>query len=141
MRDPSAESGGRRVGRVFDRRGWNLSHLSDPLGGSLLGFEQLLHGHGLVDMVFGLGDLFTGDQEPRVGVHQVLRSSTTSRVKLCQGDLRGGQALLGGFFTDGQRRLIVASAIARARKQRCGQRCAGLAWLSVINDSSTRLAL
>jgi hypothetical protein len=24
----------------------------------------LLHGHGLVDMVLGLGDLFAGDQEP-----------------------------------------------------------------------------
>jgi hypothetical protein len=92
-------------------------------------------------MVFGLVDLFTGDQEPHVGVHQVLRSSAPRGVKLRQCDLRGGQALLGGFFTDGQRRLVVASAIARARKQRCGQRCAGVAWLSVINDSSTRLAL
>jgi hypothetical protein len=27
---------------------------------SLFGFEQLLHGHGLVEMVLGLGDLFTG---------------------------------------------------------------------------------
>src|SRR5580692_7069397 len=79
----AAESGGRRVGRVFDRRGWNLSHLSDPLGGLLFGFEQLLHGHGLVEMVFGLGDLFTSDQKPRISVHQVLRSSATSRVKLC----------------------------------------------------------
>jgi hypothetical protein len=46
-------------GRIFDRRGWDLSHLSDPLGGSLLGFEQSLHGHGLVEMVLGLGDLFS----------------------------------------------------------------------------------
>jgi hypothetical protein len=30
----------------------------------LLGLEQLLHGHGLVDMVLGLGDSFSGDQEP-----------------------------------------------------------------------------
>jgi hypothetical protein len=67
MRDPSSESGGRCVGRIFDRRGWNLSHLSDPLGGFLLGLKQLLHGHGLVDMVLGLSDLFTGDQEPHIG--------------------------------------------------------------------------
>ena len=73
-------------------------------------------------MVFGLGDLFASDEEPHIGVHQVLRSRATSRVKLCQGDLRGGQALIGSFFTDGQGRLILASAIARARKQRCGQR-------------------
>ena len=97
MRDPSSESGGRCVGRIFDRRGWNLSHLSDPLGGSLFGFEQLLHGHGLVEMVFGLGDLFTGDQEPHVGVHQVFRSSATSRVELCQSELRGGQACSAAF--------------------------------------------
>jgi hypothetical protein len=121
----AAESGGRRVGGIFDRLGWNLSHLSDPLGGSLLGFAQLLHGHRLVEMVFGLSDLFTGDQELHIGVHQVLRSRATSRVKLCQGDLPGGQALLGSFFTDGQGRLIVASAIARAREQRCGQRLCG----------------
>jgi len=31
---------------------------------------------------FGLGDLFTGDQEPYIGVHQVPRSTTTSCVKL-----------------------------------------------------------
>jgi len=125
MRDPSSESGGRCVRRIVDRRGWDFSHLSDPLGGPLFGFEQLLHGHELVEMVFGLGDLFTGDQEPRIGVHQVLRSSATSRVKLCQGDLRGRQALLGSFFTDGQRRFIVASAIGGTRKQRCEQRLCG----------------
>jgi hypothetical protein len=94
----AAESGGRRVGRIFDRRGWNLSHLSDPLGGSLFGVEQLLRGHGLVDMVLGLGDLFAGNEKPHIGVHQVLRPSTTSRVKLCQGELRRGQSPLGSFL-------------------------------------------
>jgi hypothetical protein len=79
-------------------------NLSDPLGGPLFGLEQLLHGHRLVDMVLGLGDLSASDQEPHIGVHQVLRSSATSRVKLRQGDLRCGQALLRGFFTNGQRR-------------------------------------
>jgi hypothetical protein len=97
MRNLSAESGGRYVGRIFDRRRWDLSNLSDPLGGSLFGLEQLLHRHGLVEMVFGLGDLFTGDQEPHIGVHQVLRPSATSGVKLCQGDLRGGQAPSAAF--------------------------------------------
>jgi hypothetical protein len=43
----------------------------------LFGLEQLLHGHRLVEMVFGLGDLFTGDQEPHIGVHQVLRIPTS----------------------------------------------------------------
>ena len=119
MRDPSSESGGRRVGRIFDRRGRDLSALSDPLGGSLFSLEQLLHGHGLVEIVFGLGDLFTGDQEPHIGVHQVLRSSATSGVKLCQGDLRGRQALLGSFFTDGQRSFIVAGPIGGICKQIC----------------------
>ena len=114
-----AESGGRRVGRIFDRRGWNLSHLSDPLGGSLFGLEQLLHGHGLVDVVLGLGDLFPGDQEPHVGLHQVLRSSAASRVKLRQGELRSWQALLGSFFTDGQRSFIVAGPIGGICKQIC----------------------
>ena len=70
-------------------------------------------------MVFGLGDLFTSDQEPHIGVHQVLRSRATSRVKLCQGDLRGRQALLGSFFTDGQRSFIVASPIGGICKQIC----------------------
>jgi len=54
-------------------------------------------------MVFGLGDLFTGDEEPHVGMHQVLRSSPVGGVELGQDELRGGQALLGSFFTDGQR--------------------------------------
>jgi hypothetical protein len=36
---------------------------------------------------------------------------------LGQGDLRGRQALLGSFFTDGQRRIIVASAIGGTRKK------------------------
>ena len=107
----------------------------------MFGLEQLLHGHGLVEMVFGLGDLFTSDQEPHVGVDQILRSSAPGRAELCQGELCGRQALLGSFFTDGQRRFIVASAMCGTRKQRRGQRCAGVAWLSVINDSSTRLAL
>jgi hypothetical protein len=101
---------------------WILSHFSDPCGGPLFALEQLLHSHGLVEMVLGLGDLFTSDQKPRIGVHQVLRSSTASRVELCQGELGGGQALLGSSFTDGQRRLIVASAIGGTRKQRCDQR-------------------
>jgi hypothetical protein len=48
----------------------------------------LLHGHGLVEIVFGLGDLFTGDQEPHIGLHQVLRSSPASGVELCQDELR-----------------------------------------------------
>jgi hypothetical protein len=43
MRNLSSESGGRCVGRIVDRRGWNLSHLSDPLGSPLFGLEQLLH--------------------------------------------------------------------------------------------------
>ena len=104
----------------------------------MFGLEQLLHGHGLVEMVFGLGDLFTSDQEPHVGVDQILRSSAPGRAieQLC-----GRQALLGSFFTDGQRRFIVASAMCGTRKQRRGQRCVGVAWLSVVNDSSTRLAL
>jgi hypothetical protein len=52
---------------MFDRRGgWNLSHLSDPLGGPLFGLEQLLHRHGLVEMVVGLDDLFTSDQKPDI---------------------------------------------------------------------------
>jgi len=83
MRDPSSESGGRRVGRIFDRRGGNLSHLSDPLGRYLLGLKQLLHGHGLVEMVFSLGDLFTRRSEttyrrapgPLDQPHQPARSS------------------------------------------------------------------
>jgi hypothetical protein len=70
----SSQSGGRCVllprglvfGRIFDRRGWDLSHLSYSLGGSLFGFEQLPHGHRLVDVVFGLSDLFAGDQEPHI---------------------------------------------------------------------------
>src|SRR5580692_11852726 len=94
----AAESGGRRVGRIFDRRGWNLSHLSDPLGGSLFGVEQLLRGHRLVDMVFSKGDLFTGDQEPHIGVHQVLRTSPAGGVELCQDELRRGQSPLGSFL-------------------------------------------
>jgi hypothetical protein len=98
MRAPSAELGGRRVGRIFDRRGWNLLALSHPLGGSLFGLEQLLHGHGLVEIVFGLGDLFTGDQEPHIGVHQVLRTSPAGGVELCQNELRRGQSLLGSFL-------------------------------------------
>jgi hypothetical protein len=35
----------------------------------LFGLEQLLHGHRLVDMVFGSHDLLTGDQEPHVRVY------------------------------------------------------------------------
>ena len=112
----TAESGHRRVGRIFDRRRWNLSHLSDPLGGSLFGLEQLLHGHRLVEMVLGMGDLFTSDQKPHVGVHQVLRSSATSRVKLCQSELCGGQALLRSFFADGESSFIMTSAIGGTRK-------------------------
>jgi hypothetical protein len=107
----SSKSGGRCVllpresvfGRIFDRRGWDLSHLSYPLGGSLLGFEQLPNGHRMVDVVFGVSDLFAGDQEPHIGVHQVLRSSATSRVKLRQGDLRCGQAPARRLF---HRRLV-----------------------------------
>jgi hypothetical protein len=76
-------------------------------------------------MVFGLVDLFTSDQEPHIGEHQVLRSSPTSGVKLCQGDLRGRQTLFGSFFTDGQRSFIVASPIGGTRKQRCDQRLGG----------------
>jgi len=76
-------------------------------------------------MVFGLSDLFTGDEEPHIGVDKVLRSSATGRVELCQRELCRGQALLGSFFTDGQRRLIVASAIGGTRKQRCDQRLCG----------------
>jgi len=48
---------------------------------------------------FGLGDLFTSDQEPHIGVHQVLRSSPVSGVELGQDELHGGQALLGSFAT------------------------------------------
>ncbi len=140
-RDPSNLSG-RRVGRIFDRRGrWNLPHLSDPLGSPLFGLEQLLHGHGLIEMVLGLSDLFIGDQKPHVGVHQVHRSVATSRVKLGQCDLRGGQALLGRFFIDGQRRLIVASAVGGTRKQRCGQRLCATGLPELMNSSSTELAI
>ena len=46
--------------------GGNLFGLPHPFGGSLFGFEQLLHGHRLVDMILGLGDLFAGDQKPQV---------------------------------------------------------------------------
>ena len=53
-----------RWGDFRSTRKGNLSHLSDPLGGSLFGFEQLLHGHGLIEMIFGLADLFSGDQKP-----------------------------------------------------------------------------
>jgi hypothetical protein len=95
----------------------------------------------LVEMVFGVGDLFTGDQEPLIGVHQVLRSTTTSCLKLCQGDLRGRQSLLGNFFTDGQRRLIVASPLMGLANKDATSDCSGLVWLSVTNSSSTRLAL
>jgi hypothetical protein len=35
----------------------DLFHLSNPLGGFLLGLKQLLHGHGLVEMVLGRGDV------------------------------------------------------------------------------------
>jgi hypothetical protein len=45
----------------------------DPLGSPWFGLEQLLHGHGLVDMVLGQGDWFAGDEEPHIGVHRVLR--------------------------------------------------------------------
>jgi hypothetical protein len=69
MRDASSESGSRCVGRIFERRRWNLSHFSDPLGGSLFGFEQLLHRHRLIEMVLGLGDLFASDEEPHISVH------------------------------------------------------------------------
>jgi hypothetical protein len=65
---------------------------------------------------FALGDLFSGDQEPHIGVHQVRGASPASRVKLCQGDLRGRQVLLGSFLTDGQRSIIVASPIGGTRK-------------------------
>ena len=34
--------------------------------------EQFFHGHRFVDMVFGSGDLLIGDQEPHVGIHQIL---------------------------------------------------------------------
>ena len=30
-----------------------------------MGFEQLLHRHGLVDVILGSRDLLTGDQEPQ----------------------------------------------------------------------------
>src|SRR5580693_6792330 len=136
-----SKSGGRCVGRIVDRRRWNRSHLSDPLSGSLFGLEQLLHGHGLVEMVFGLADLFASDKKPHIGVHHVLRPSTTSRVKLCQGDLCGGHALLSSFFTDGEHRLIVASIMGKICKQGCDQRLCRTGWLSVMNSSSTRLAL
>jgi hypothetical protein len=85
----------------------------------LFSLEQLLHGHGLVEVVFGLIDLFTSDQEPHIGMHQVLRSSATSGVKLRQGELRSWQALLGSFFTDGQRSFIVAGPIGGICKQIC----------------------
>jgi hypothetical protein len=52
--------------RWEDCRRWNLSHLSDPLGSPLFDLEQLFHGHRLVDMVLGLGDLFAGDEEPNI---------------------------------------------------------------------------
>ncbi len=69
--------------------------------GSLFGFEQLLHGHRLVDMILGLGDLLARDEKPHIRVNQILRSCSASRVELCQRQLCGGQALLGGFFTHG----------------------------------------
>jgi hypothetical protein len=47
----------------------------------------LFHRHRLVEMVFGLGDLFTSDQEPHVSVHQVLRSGAPGRVELWQREL------------------------------------------------------
>ena len=68
------------------------SFILPPSGTS---FEQWLHGHGLVEVVFGLGDLFTSDQKPHIGVHQVLRSSPASRVELSQREVRRRRALLG----------------------------------------------
>ena len=67
------------VGRIFDRRGWNLLGLSHPFGGSLFGLEQLFHCHRLVDMVFGARDLLTRDQKPHIRIHQVLRPRSSSR--------------------------------------------------------------
>jgi hypothetical protein len=46
-------------------------------------------------VVFGLGDLFSSDQKPHIGVHQVLRSSPASRLELSQREVRGRRALLG----------------------------------------------
>jgi hypothetical protein len=103
----------------------------------LFGLEQLFHGDRLVKMVFGLGDLFTGDQEPHIRLHQVLRSSATSRVKLCQGDLRGGRPC-SAAFSQMATVLIVAGAIDGTRKQRCGHRLCGTAGSASMNDRSTR---
>jgi hypothetical protein len=60
----SSALGGRLPG---DRR--RVGILSCSHEQVLFGFEQLFHGHRLVEMVFGLGDLFTGDQEPHIGLH------------------------------------------------------------------------
>ena len=65
--------------------------------------------------------------EPHVGVHQVLRSGAAGSVELCQCELRGWQALLDGFLTDGDRCLIVAIAVARIRKRSATSECAGVA--------------
>lgn len=70
-------------------------------------------------MILGLGDLLTSDQKPHISLHQVLRASAPSRIKLSHGELRGGQALLGSFFTGLYGRLIVPSAIRGIREQRC----------------------
>jgi hypothetical protein len=49
---------------------------------SLFGFEQLLHRHGLVDVILGSRDLLTGDQEAHIRLNQILRIVATSRLNL-----------------------------------------------------------
>ena len=95
MRGPSSNSCGRCGGRIFNRRRWNLSRLSNPLGGSLFRFEQLLHGHRLVDMVFGSRDLLTRDQEPHIGMHPSFgraRRPIGRFVRCCHGKGSWGRA-------------------------------------------------
>ena len=67
--------------RIFNRCWRNFSRVSHPLGCPLFGFEQLLHRHALVDMVFGARDLLTGNQEPHVREYQVLGTRSPSGVQ------------------------------------------------------------
>jgi hypothetical protein len=73
----------------FDRGLRSFLDLLHPFSGSVFGFEQLLHRHGLVDVVLGSRDSLAGDQETHIRLHRILRATATSSIKLGQRELRG----------------------------------------------------